>query len=334
MKKSIVFVSVVIALAVSVTGCESTPSPEKNNAVSSNAPGSPSYPDINVTGASNLPRENNTSVDAYATRIVDWDGRTIGEPRTPGWLRTMIRGNGTMYTQAYGLDQVYGTHRWFIANAQSPSQATAETLASTNLLDAVAQEMFTTISSTLGRQLSGGQLAAIRTVCAQTDATLTGGVGRRGQYWQREVTADEYGNQTRLYNYYIFYSCDEMTYQNLLATYMHSLLNDRGLDEDTVNKISQNRAKIIQDALDRSKQREAEKERELIRQRDEYMTHRTLSDNQTRQVEAQERTAQVQARTQSNAAISESRANAAAAVTSATGSSVMSPALAALLSEL
>lgn len=332
MKKIILVVATTLLVALVMTGCESTPSPEAGQSAATVDTPSTSG-GMRLRETSDIPRENNTASDAYQTRIVDWDGRTLGEPRNPTWLRTMIRGNGSMYAQAYGLDEVYGTHRWFTASARSPSEATAETLAAANVLNAVAQEMFTTISASLGSQLNGGQRAAISNVCAQTDATLTG-VGRRGQYWQREVTVDDNENQTRVYNYYIFYSCDEMTYQNLLAVYMRALLNDRGLDEETVNAISRNRQKIVQDALDRREDREREKERELIRQRDEYLTQRTLSNNETRQVEAQQRTAQVQARTEADAAISQSRANAATAVTSATGSSLMSPALASLLSNL
>lgn len=319
MKKVILVAATTLLVAFVMTGCESTPSPEATMG--------------RLARTADIPSENNTVVDAYQTRIVNWDGKIDGESPNPTWLRTMRRSNGRMYAQAYGLDEVYGTHHWFTATAESPSLATAETLAAANVLMAVAQEMFTTVSASLGSQVNGGQRAAISNVCAQTDATLTG-VGRRGQFWRQVETVDDNGNQTREYYYYIFYSCDELTYQNLLAVYMRALLNDRGLDEETVNVISRNRQKIIQDALDRSEERGIEKERELIRQRDEYYTQRTLSNNQTRQVEAQQRTAQVQARTEADASISQSRANAATAVTSATGSAIMSPALASLLSNL
>ncbi len=231
--------------------------------------------------------ENNTSVAARKTEIIDWQDRTIGAKVNPEWLLGITRGNGNMYVQMYGLSGEYANHKWFVSSAQNRTLANAETIAQTEIFYNLASEMANTINATIGTNLSNGQKDAIRTICSKVNNVTLNGVGNRGSYWQLERTTDEYGNTVNMYNYYALYSCDPATYNKLLNVYVIELLKSKELDEATVSAIKQNAQQILNNAQKIDEQHQLAKEREWKAQLVHEQTQRIMAHEETnRQVAA------------------------------------------------
>ncbi|WP_294431100.1 hypothetical protein [uncultured Treponema sp.] len=272
MKKSQVVLGVALTTAaLALTSCGSTQN--VSTEVSK---------DIRATAS-----ENNTSIAARKTEIIDWQDRTIGAKVNPEWLLGITRGNGNMYVQMYGLSNEYANHKWFVSSAQNRTLANAETIAQTEIYYNLAAEMANTINATVGTNLTNGQKDAIRTICSKVNNVTLTGVGNRGSYWQLERTADEYGNIVNLYNYYAIYSCDSATYNMLLNVYMIDLLKSKDLDEATVNVLKQNAQQILNNAQKIDEQHQLAKEREWKAQLVHEQTQRIMAHEETnRQVAA------------------------------------------------
>lgn len=248
MKKQLLLHGAVLAASLIMFGCKTTESVAKSGGVS---------PDVSASAD-----ENNVSVSARKTRIVDWQDRTIGAKVNPEWLLSIVRGNGNLYVQMYGISDEYASHKWFCSAAQDRSLANAQTIAETEVLYALASEMANTVNATVGQTLTDGQKDAIRTVCSKVNNVKLTGIGNRGSYWQLERTTDEYGNTANMYNYYALYSCSRTNYNNLLNIYMVELLKSKELDKATVNAIAGNAQQILNDAASQSEKEEKAKERE------------------------------------------------------------------------
>ncbi len=272
MKKSLTVLSVALtSAALALTSCGSTQN--VSTEVSK---------DIRATAS-----ENNTSVAARKTEIIDWQDRTIGAKVNPEWLLGITRGNGNMYVQMYGLSGEYANHKWFVSSAQNRTLANAETIAQTEIFYNLASEMANTINATIGTNLSNGQKDAIRTICSKVNNVTLNGVGNRGSYWQLERTTDEYGNTVNMYNYYALYSCDPATYNKLLNVYVIELLKSKELDEATVSAIKQNAQQILNNAQKIDEQHQLAKEREWKAQLVHEQTQRIMAHEETnRQVAA------------------------------------------------
>lgn len=267
--------------------------------------------------------ENNTTVAARKTVIVDWQDRTIGAKVNPEWLLGIVRGNGNKYVQMYGLNDEYANHKWFVSSNQNRSLAVAETAAQTDVLYNLASEMANTINATIGSNLTAGQKDAVRTICAKVNNVTLNGVGNRGSYWQLERTTDEYGNTVNLYNYYALYSCSLQTYNKLLNTYLIELLKSKDLDEATVDVIKANALQILEDAQRLDEKYQLAKEREWKSQ---------LIEEQTKRVLAREETLQVQSENFAKAVANQKEFT--SLNMQSAGNALMDPALAALIGAL
>lgn len=259
--------------------------------------------------------ENNTEIAARKTKIVDWQDRTIGAKVNPEWLLSLVRGNGNMYTQMYGISDEYANHKWFVSSAQNRSMANAQTEAETEVLQRLAQEMANTINSTIGTNLTDGQKDSVRTICSKVNNVTLTGVGERGTYWQLERTTDEYGNTVNVYNFYALYSCSREKYNQLLNAYMLALLKSKDLDPTAANEITSHAQQILNDAKEQSERVEKNKDREWKMQ---------LVHEQTARQMAREETLRQESANLANSGAEEIQ-------TTSAGNAPMDPALAALI---
>lgn len=259
--------------------------------------------------------ENNTEIAARKTKIVDWQDRTIGAKVNPEWLLSLVRGNGNMYTQMYGISDEYANHKWFVSSAQNRSMANAQTEAETEVLQRLAQEMANTINSTIGTNLTDGQKDSVRTICSKVNNVTLTGVGERGTYWQLERTTDEYGNTVNVYNFYALYSCSREEYNQLLNAYMIALLKSKDLDPTAANEITSHAQQILNDAKEQSERVEKNKDREWKMQ---------LVHEQTARQMAREETLRQESANLANSGAEEIQ-------TTSAGNAPMDPALAALI---
>ena len=225
--------------------------------------------------------ENNVGIQARETKVVDWQDRTIGAKVNPEWLLNMVRGNGNMYVQMYGLSDEFANHKWFVCSAQNQALANAQTEAETEVLQRLAQEMANTVNSTIGTNLTDGQKDSIRTICSKVKNVTLNGVGERGTYWQLERTKDEYGNVRNLYNFYALYSCSREKYNQLLNLYLIELLKSKELDAGAVNEIKGHAQEILNDAQSHDEKVEKAKEREWKAQLVHEQTERVLAREET-----------------------------------------------------
>lgn len=299
----------VIAAVLMATGCASKPVSESKE-ISKNVRASAT--------------ENNTEVIARNTKIIDWQDRTIGAKVNPEWLLGIVRGNGTKYVQMYGLTDEYSNHKWFVSSAQNSSLANAQTIAETEVVYRLAAEMANTINATVGTNLSDGQKAAIRTICAKVQNVTLTGVGNRGSYWQLERTTDEYGNERDAYNYYALYSCDSATYNKLLNIYMINLLKSNELDEETVSAVKKNAQEILNASQRVDEREQLKKEREWKAQLVHEQTERVMAREETLRKQSESFAQAVANNTQSNVSLNMKNA----------GNAEMDPALAALIGEM
>lgn len=287
----------------------------------------------------------NTKVDAYETKIVDWQDKGLGMKSNPEWLISLaVYKNPSKFLDMSGMADAYPNHHWFCVGVQNASKNTALELMNMEVLTNIAQEMYVSIQKKVGSSLTDGQKTAVANACMEVRADISG-VGQRTTYWQLEKTTDEYGNTTRLYNYYGVYSCSLDKWNELQNIYFIQLLQNQGLEEKAKAIIKKEVANILKDGQEEQKKmverahqelREDEKEalakeeREAERALKEALaiqeTERTKSTNETRQKEAEERTAQVKSHNQAVSEVAASGANKAVA-----SKSLVNPALAALL---
>lgn len=303
MKKLFLTGAAIVAAAFVISGCGTT---STSNVATEKSEVSPKISDSQ--------NENNVDVAARKTKIVDWQDRTIGAKVNPEWLLSIVRGNGNLYIQMYGLSDEYATHKWFCSSAQDRSLANAQTIAETDVLYSLASEMANTVNATVGQTLTDGQKDAVRTVCSKVNNVKLNGVGERGSYWQLERTTDEYGNTVNLYNYYALFSCSRAKYNELLNIYMVELLKSKELDKATINAIAGNAQEILNDAASQSEKEEKAKERE-------YKAQLQHEQNELQLSLAHEETIRSQSQT----------AASAVGEIATTAAGVMSPALAALI---
>ncbi len=267
--------------------------------------------------------ENNTGVDANKTVIVDWQDRTIGAKVNPEWLIGITKGNGNKFMDMYGLSSEYANHKWFCSSAQNVSKDVAQTLAETEVLYALGTEMANTINATVGSNLTDGQKEAVRTICSKVNNVQLTGVGNRGSYWQLEKTTDDYGNTSKVYNWYAVYSCSRNTYNRLLNIYLVEILKSKDLDKDSVNAIAKQAQEILDDAQKQDEQIENAKLRE-------YKAQLIYEQNKI----AMEHEKTLQAQAASNAEIAKNASPFSSINIDSGSSATMSPALASLISSI
>ncbi len=267
--------------------------------------------------------ENNTLIQARKTLIVDWQDRTLGAKVNPEWLIGIIRGNGSKYVDMYGISAEYASHKWFCSSAQDASKETAQTIAETEVLYALASEMANTVNATVGSNLTDGQKDAVRTICSKVNNVKLTGVGNRGSYWQLEKITDEYGNTRTLYNWYALYSCSRSTYNQLLQVYLVELLKSKDLDKATINAIKNSAQQIIDDAQSYEAKIEEAKIREWKAQRIQEQNAIAMEHEKT-----------LQAQAASNAEIAKNASPFASVNIQNGNSAVMNPALAALIDSI
>ena len=279
MKKIILSALIAGVLSLTLTGClvlktesssgQSTSETKKSKEVSADVRASED--------------ENNTSVEAKKTVIIDWQDRTIGAKRNPEWLLNITRGNGDLYVNMYGLSEEYENHKWFCSSAQNKNKTNAQTEAELEVVYRLGQEMANTINAKLGSSLEDGQKEIIRKICSEVkDVTITG-IGERGTYWQQEKTEDEYGNIQTVYNFYAIYSCTQEIYNKLLNTYMISILKSNELDATSVSALKTYAQDILNASNEKSEKLEQAKKREWINQLNYEETKRILAREETLQ---------------------------------------------------
>ncbi len=275
--------------------------------------------------AAKIENDNNVSQSAYKTEIVDWDGRTLGEPRNPSWLKKLIRGNANEYCDAYGLE-ASKTRKFIIpTGAYDVNLENARNEANLQVAYAVGKEMAMHINAVMGSDLTDGQKDQVQTICSRVNVDITG-LRLEGEYWQLEKTTDDRGNITKKYLAYAFYSMSKSKYNELLNLYLVDLLRSKDIDRTAVNEIKSKAVEILEDAQktdERMERRKAEEQQRLLAQ---YDLAQTLSNNETAQLEAQERTKQVKSHNEAAAKMSGNEANAETA-----SQATISPALASIL---
>lgn len=279
MKKIILSALIAGVLSLTLTGClvlktesssgQSTSETKKSKEVSADVRASED--------------ENNTSVEAKKTVIIDWQDRTIGAKRNPEWLLNITRGNGDLYVNMYGLSEEYENHKWFCSSAQNKNKTNAQTEAELEVVYRLGQEMANTINAKLGSSLEDGQKEIIRKICSEVQDVTLNGVGERGTYWQQEKTEDEYGNVQTVYNFYAIYSCTQEIYNKLLNTYMITLLKSKELDDASVSALKTYAQEILNASQEKSEKLEQAKKREWINQLNYEETKRILAREETLQ---------------------------------------------------
>ena len=208
--------------------------------------------------------ENNVSTNAIKMEIIDWQDRGIGAKVNPQWLKKLVKGNPSLFLEEYDLTNQYANHKWFSYAVQNESLDVAETIARSEILAAVAEEMSVSINASMGVQLNDSQKDAVKKICAEVKDVKLSGVGFRTSYWQLQVSTDDYGNKRRAYNYYAFYSCARNTYNSLMNTYLEVLLKSGELEKEAKQAIAKNAQNILTDTAEEGSAKvEAARETEL-----------------------------------------------------------------------
>ena len=207
--------------------------------------------------------DNDVSVNAQKIEIIDWQDRGIGAKVNPLWLKKLVKGNPNLFLEEYDLADQYTNHKWFSYGVQNQSLDVAESIARSEILNAVAEEMAVTINSMMGTDLSDGQKSAIKKIWSEVENVQLSGVGFRTSYWQLQVTTDSQENKQRLYNYYAFYSCSTQKYNELLNNYLAEILQNKNADDITKKAIAKKAQEILDNGQKQNEDIEQKRETEL-----------------------------------------------------------------------
>jgi hypothetical protein len=182
--------------------------------------------------------ETNMTTDAYRSKIVDWQNRSLQLPATPKWLAALAQGDDQVVKDMFagsftdlGSDAVIK-----LIIVQNPNLATAQAQALTGtagLVVKLATEMRTTMSMEAGSSLTDDQQSTAMTAAAKARFDVSG-LRQITDWWQQVETYNAEGRRTTQYLYYAVYATGRAQWQTLTRAYLNQVLNE--LMKDNSNR--------------------------------------------------------------------------------------------------
>lgn len=168
-------------------------------------------------------------VEGMKSKIVDWQGRTLGEQAIPAWLGSAKRGDYSTYISVFNKkdSDVYRNSIGYGADVRSATMRADMAYAR-----AIARELQQSVNVFAAEQARSGNLndetrQAIEEVTkTQSNAEITGHQ-KATEFWQRVVSIDPMsGEKTDQYIVYQIYQVPATTWAQTTAKYVKSVLGE------------------------------------------------------------------------------------------------------------
>lgn len=200
----------------------------------------------------------NVNVDEDIDKVVavDWTDRTLGESSAPAWLKNMCRGNADTFKEMWGID---ANRVVKISMATVKTEATAQALNRAGFAYVQAAELSQKVFGRVGQGLNDvGQLEAVYVSASETKADMSGLREETGFYQKVRTTKAGTKEVSEQYIYYIVYSMDKSTWEDLCRKYLMDLMGTEGLETATQKKIGASFSEIKEDSDKKDMQKQAE----------------------------------------------------------------------------
>lgn len=244
-----------------------------------------------------------STTDTY--EVIDWLGRSLGEPAAPDWLKGLIKGNADVFKAEKGLDNSRVVK---LSQTTARTEAEAKAFSRADFAYSQVAELNQKVIGRVGQGLNDeGQLEALYMVASESKADM---VGLREElfYWQKiRVTDTKTEESNTYYIGYMAYSMEKATWDRICQNYLLSIISDERIESETKASVGALFSEMKEDA-DKIDAKKAEEEKKLY---DEQMARinaaKAQADAEIANANAQ--TAKANAQT-ANATAETARANA------------------------
>jgi hypothetical protein len=156
-------------------------------------------------------------------RVLDWKDRSLGEDASPAWLLPAIRGNWTVFKRDWQItgDKVLKMHPTR-ADRLNAAQTIADVQYAANLANQLKQSVLSRAAISLQ---SDDQFVVVQDAATKTKVDIAG-QERLTDFWQLLETTDSQGRNTKVYVYYVVYSCDSDVWSKLVAKYLYDIVDN------------------------------------------------------------------------------------------------------------
>ena len=166
--------------------------------------------------------DNNLSISAKKSVVVDWSNRTIGLDSVPEWLPKLLNGNTKAFKNEYGIDNSY-IIKYGIASSRTRDAALAASRVNYNAMR--AEELRTQVVSIAETKLnSEGETDVVANAAMNAKVDLTGHE-LVTQFWQEVVTYNEEDSSEKTeFICYSIYKISKSDWAETLKKFMASVI--------------------------------------------------------------------------------------------------------------
>ncbi|GMO42400.1 MAG: hypothetical protein Pg6C_03890 [Treponemataceae bacterium] len=166
------------------------------------------------------PSENNTSVAAIKSTVLDWNNRNMGEQPYPAWLRGLvINHRQSAVRQEFELPDNAVVRA---SQAERANRDEARVEADLNFAQQIANELKRYVVTAAAKRLDTRQMDIVEQVTSTTKVTMTG-AQKLADFWQR-VEKNEDGVKSRTYIWYTVYAFPGDTWGKLTRKYVSDVI--------------------------------------------------------------------------------------------------------------
>jgi len=181
------------------------------------------------TGAPKTPNQHeikreqnaaNVDTKGYASTVVDWSNRNLGEESVPSWLKPLVKGNTQFVKQEFSINP---SARVKYSIAQRANREEARVSAGLVFAAQIANELKQYVVTSAAQTLNQGQMEIVEEITTATKINITGNQ-RVADFWQLVETTEPSGVKRREYIYYVIWSMDEGIWTQLVRKYVNDVI--------------------------------------------------------------------------------------------------------------
>ncbi|MGL4985627.1 MAG: hypothetical protein ACRC5H_00625 [Treponemataceae bacterium] len=217
---------------------------------------------------------------------VDWDGRVLGEPSAPNWLKQINKGNATLFKEEFGVDS---NRVCRISKGEGKTQALAETFSRVNFTYQQAEELQQKVIARAGVGInSAGQREALFNAASQTKVDMTG-LRTEASFWQKiRTTNSQTGSTTESFIHYTIYSMSSEIWASIVRKYLMDVMGDANLQTETQKTIGGLFSEIKDDEDKISAKKQADDEKAYNLQKKQLEVERAKAAKEAAQAKTDE----------------------------------------------
>ena len=166
--------------------------------------------------------DNNLSISAKKSVVVDWSNRTIGLDSVPEWLPKLLNGNTKIFKSEFGIDNSY-IIKYGIASSKTKDASLAASRVNYNAMR--AEELRTQVASIAETKLnSEGETDVVANAALNAKVDLSGHE-LVTQFWQEVVTYNEEDSSEKTeFICYSIYKISKSDWTETLKKFMASII--------------------------------------------------------------------------------------------------------------